>query len=62
MSNKLKTKDVMQMFGISEITVRRWCKAGMPYEAVAPRLHRYNAFAVTKWVKQNKPWHLRKDD
>jgi phage terminase Nu1 subunit (DNA packaging protein) len=54
----ISTVKVQQMFGISEITVRRWVKQGMPVLRIAPRLHRYYADAVMAWAKEHKPWQI----
>jgi len=54
----ISTVKVQQMFGISEITVRRWVKQGMPVKRIAPRLHRYDADAVMAWAKEYKPWQV----
>jgi phage terminase Nu1 subunit (DNA packaging protein) len=61
-SVKLRTTDIMKMFDVAEITVRRWVKQGMPCEKIGSRLVIYDSMPVVRWVTDNKPWHLYKKE
>jgi phage terminase Nu1 subunit (DNA packaging protein) len=52
----------MKMFSVSEITVRRWVRQGMPCEKIGSRLVVYESLPVVRWVTDNKPWHLYKKE
>jgi phage terminase Nu1 subunit (DNA packaging protein) len=61
-SVKLRTSDVMRMFDVSEVTVRRWVRQGMPCTKIGSRLVIYDSMPVVRWVTDNKPWHLYKKE
>lgn len=46
---RLTTEELCEVLKVSPSTVKRWRKAGMPFEAWSPRLYRYQLSLVMSW-------------
>jgi hypothetical protein len=56
----MRVKDVMLLFDVSDITVRRWLVEGLPARHINTRLVLMDKPDVVKWVSCFKPWQMYK--
>jgi excisionase family DNA binding protein len=49
----LTTKELCEKYKISDSTVTRWRREGLPFERLGPRLVRFDEDKVIGWLKQH---------
>lgn len=52
MKKMINTKQLAEHFGVSEMTIFRWRKNGMPYKNLNYNMCRYNLDLVEKWLEE----------
>lgn len=49
----LTVKQLMEMYSVSDATVRRWMKAGLPCLKFGQQVLRFKKDAATEWIKEH---------
>lgn len=49
----LRVKDIMEIYKVSDKTVRRWMKAGMPYMKAGTQILRFDKELIEEWIDRN---------
>lgn len=50
----MNTKEVAEFLNVSEVTIVRWRRIGLPYDKIGYNTCRYNLEEVMQWVKNKK--------
>lgn len=50
---RVDTKELCRILSVSDSTVKRWRRAGMPFEPWSARLYRYVLSDVLAWHREN---------
>lgn len=54
MERLFTTKELAAYFNVTEMTVYRWRKQGMPYKKIGYNMCRYSLNAVNEWLDEKQ--------